>query len=258
MNNLEQPNQSMVAYLDGDLSGDELNDFEKLLASNVDMQEELENLKIARLAVQHYGLKEQVAAVHQDMMAEFKNNSNQSPSKGKSYLFIRSTMKIAASILFFLVLFAGYQYTTVKSSKLFSDNYQPYVWSTERGEAPSSIESYYIGKNFNKVIALLNNNPQPNAQELFLGGQACLSLKQPEKAIRQFNRVLTDTTVVNYYKDDAEYYLALSYLANGEHLKAKVLLEKIYQDKDHLYHDQVGYATILKLKILAFKDDHKK
>ena len=38
---------------------------------------------------------------------------------------------------------------------------------------------------------------------------------------------------------------------------AKPLLEKIYADHEHLYHDQVSYWTLLKVKLLVFKTSSK-
>src|SRR5476651_1052165 len=144
MNNSDEPNPTMIRYLDGELTGTELAEFERLLESDLALQAEFENLQIAKLAVMNYGLKSQVASVHRTMIDEFKQAAPQ-PIKSGLYPFVRATMRIAAVLFVFVLLFAGYQFATVSSSKLFTDNNLPYDISVARGgTAPSFIEDAYV------------------------------------------------------------------------------------------------------------------
>jgi hypothetical protein len=254
MNNSEQSTEKMVQYLDGELAGEELIAFERSLAENPEMQAELANLKLAKLAVQHYGLKQQVASVHHHMMNELKNDP--AGTRTGIYALIRSTMRIAAGLFILLFLFGLYEFIIVSPSKLSQENYRPYELSVDRGAAASSaIEKAYTNNDFKGVISNLEKNTNLVVKDHFLGAQAYLFTHQYAKAITEFNIVLHDTS--GHYKDDAEYYLALSYLQNNEPVNAKQLLDKIYNDKDHLYHDRVTYWTMLKLKLLIIKNPGK-
>jgi hypothetical protein len=256
MNNSEPLDEKLVQYLDGELSGDELSAFENLLGENTELKAEYENLKLAKLAVEHYGLKAQVASLHGTMMDDVKN-SNSNPSVYKSYPFIRNTLKIAASLFLFLFLFTAWQYITVTPSKLIDENYQPYKVSVARGEASASVlENDFSNGNYNLVISDYKKLTQPGVKDHFLTGQAYLSLHQPANAIREFNAVY-DNPGNQDFKDDAEYYMAISYLENNELLKAKQLFNKIRDDKDHLYHKKVSYWTMLRLNLLIFKNHSK-
>lgn len=250
--NSEEPDDKLIQYLDGELNGEELDAFEKLLARDPLLTEKLRSFELARQVVQHYGLKQQVSTVHGTMMAELRND----PSKlsgGRVYPFIRITMRVAASLLLLCVLFSVYQFMAVSSSKLAQDGYHTYDLSVTRGEETYSIiERSYLDKNFTAVIRELSKSTSPTVNEHFLGGQAYLVTHQPAKAIDEFKRVVGDQSAT--YKEDAEYYLGISYLQNDQPEKAKTLFEKIYLDKDHLYHDQVTMWTMFKLRLLLIKD----
>ncbi|WPU91565.1 hypothetical protein SNE25_19810 [Mucilaginibacter sabulilitoris] len=252
MDNNGQPNEKLIRYLDGELTGEALSAFEKLLTEDADMRAELENLQAAKLVVQHYGLKQQVASVHQEMMNEFRNEGAKSIQR-KSYPFIRYTMRIAAGLFVLLFLFGAYEYITVSPSRLSADHYRPYEPGVERGAKETSVvEKAYTNKDYYEVISGVEKNKKHTVKDYFLSAQAYLVTQQFSSAIREFNTVLRDSS--GNYKDDAEYYLAITYLRNNEPAKTKPLFEKIYHDSDHLYHDRVTCFTLLKLKLLLIKN----
>jgi hypothetical protein len=251
MDNSEQTDEKLMQYLDGELTGEELSAFKQVLNNNPDMHARLESLELAKTVVQHYGLKQQVSAVHHQMMAELKNELSGN-SRGKIYPLLRLTMKIAAGVIIFIFFFAAYEWVTVSSSGLAESNYYPYELSVDRGAAGSSaIEQAYADHNFKEVILNLEKDTAPSEKDHFLGGQAYLATHQVAKAIREFNKVLLDSR--GRYRDDAEYYLALSYLQNDQPLEAQKLVDQIYRDKDHLYHDRLSYWTRLRLQLLILK-----
>jgi len=252
--NNQQPDDKMMRYLDGELSGKDLQDFEKSLAESPAMMTELDNLRLAKLAVEHYGLKQQVGSVHKQMMAEF-NDEVAKTSRPKLFSLMRVSMRVAAALLTALVLFGGYQYVVVSSSKLLpAGNYE---LSVTRGEAAvSPIEKYYQDKDYNKVISEYQKSRSADNELLLLAGISYYKTGQAGRAIPEFKKI-TGNTATDNYRDDAEYYLALSYLGINEPANAKIWLEKIYKDKDHLYHDKVTWWTMLRLKMLIAKNPGK-
>ena len=253
MDNNPQPTEKIIQYLDGDLTGEELEQFEASLSNDPQVREELENLTLAKKAVQSYGLKNQVASVHRDMMNEL-NKGGERTLESRIYPFVRASLKIAASLLIISVSIGLYQYVTITPSKLYQDNYSPYQVSVSRGEvAVSNLEKAYLNKDFNQAISIFEKMAQPGAKDYFLSSQAYMATHQPGKAIAGFNKLLIINSPENNLHDDAEYYLASSYLENNEPKKAEPILEKIYGDKDHLYHDRVSYWELIKLRLLVFK-----
>jgi tetratricopeptide (TPR) repeat protein len=56
-----------------------------------------------------------------------------------------------------------------------------------------------------------------------------------------------------YFEDEAEYYLAMNYLATGQAAPAVELLDKIKADPRHVYHARVMQMSALDLSILRMK-----
>lgn len=257
MDNNESYTEKLIQYMDGDLTGGELESFEKQLSENGELQQELENLTLAKMAIRSYGLKSRVASVHREMMNEF-NKTAEKPAENRIYPFMRSTLKYAASIFLVLCSAVIYLYITASPSALYKENYEPYKLSVTRGESSAStIEKDFDSGNYNVVISDFTKITNPGNKENFLAAQAYQSTHHLDKAIDAFNHVLSSPVSDNTFKDDAAYYLALTYLENNQPLKAKPIFEKIYEDHDHLYHDKVSYWTILKLKLLTLKSSEK-
>ncbi|MCR8557792.1 tetratricopeptide repeat protein [Mucilaginibacter sp. BJC16-A38] len=251
MDSSEQQTEKITRYIDGELTGDELKDFELLVNSNPALQSELQNFELAKKAVRHYGLKQQVALEHAVMMRELRGGAN-TPGGSKIIPFLRYTMRIAAVLLVMIIAVSTYEFLSVSPKNILSAS-EPYALSIERGaEQTSAIEKAYAEKAYPNVIGIFEKETQPAAKDEFLAGASFLALNQPAKAVRAFEPVVNASTT-SPYKEDAEYYLGLSYLQNNEPAKAKTILEKIHGDKDHLYHDRVSYFTLLKVDLLMLK-----
>ena len=246
----------LIRYLDRELAADEHTALELRLSSNPLLSHELQNLRHAQEAVSRFGLQQQVASVHSLMMLEFKNGNLQ-PRAGRRIL--RMTMRIAA-ILVFVIAGAGmYYYVTLSSGKLANENYAAYSFRTERGltTSVSAIEEAYQQKKFDTVIYKLKSTPSPTVKEYFFGGLAYFEKNDAPGAIMQFNSLIekNNRNSTTDFHEEAEYYLALSYLKNNDASNALPLFEKIHGDKLHRYHDKVSRWFIRKLKILRWKQN---
>jgi len=256
MDNSESYSEKLIQYMDGELADSELETFEKLLSENSELQEELKNLELAKLAIRSYGLKSQVASVRREMMDELEEHKK--PAENKIYPFMRSTLKYAASIFLVLCSIGIYMYASTSSSKLYKENYEPFKLSISRGEnATTSLEKAFNAGHYNDVISTFKTIENPGSKEDFLVAQAYLSTQQLGKAIQSFKQVLNTPESINTFKEDASYYLALAYIESNQPLKALPIFKKIHSDPDNLYHDKVSYWTLLKLKLLTFKSPEK-
>ena len=251
MNDKGPHTETIINYLDGELTGDDLKQFEALLAADVAVRRELENIQLAQSVVNGYGLRAQVASLHGEMMAEL---GKEDVKPGTIYRFIRPALKIAAGLLLVLSAAGVYEYVTVSPAKLYNENYGPYKESISRGAAETSaLEKAYIDSNPALVISLYSKMNNTTDKAKFLTGQSYLATHQYIQAIRLFNTIINSPASDGLFKDDAEYYLALSYVQYNEVAKAEPIFKKIYDDKDHPYHDRISYWTLLKVKLLALK-----
>ena len=254
MSTNSQHTETIIQYLDGELSGAELKQFEELLAADNTVQQELENLKLAQQAIISYGLKAEVASLHHEMMEELK--AEPKASANKIYPFIRASLKIAASLFLVMSAVGIYQYLTVSSAQLYNQNYHPFTISISRGATEgSALEKAYAAGQPATVISLFEKETNADYKTEFLAAQSYLATKNVSKAISIFNQIMNKAD--GAYKDDAEYYLALSYIENKQPGQALAIMDKIHQDKYHPYNDRFSFWTIFKLKLLILKNGGK-
>jgi tetratricopeptide (TPR) repeat protein len=255
MNNNFTNTDLLVQYLDSELSPEETLKLENELKQNTVLQQELENLTLAKDAVKMYGLKQQVGAILVEMMN--KPAATEKPAKtGMVRSLARRSMKIAATLLVVLLGFGVYQYVSVSPDKLFTEKYQPYSLSVSRGSAGAdAMENAYKERNYNAVINLFTGLQNAGQKENFLAGLAYQATNDYTKSIVSFNKVLSlnNAAGAGIFKDDAEYYLALSYLKNKEIKSALPLFAGIRNNPDHLYNDKVTAGFMRRMKILDWK-----
>ena len=251
MNENSTHTEKLIQYLDGELQGEEFEILQKDLANDQSLREELENLQLAREAAHRYGLKSRINDIHSEMMQEIKQDK---PVKSTVIrMFAQYGLRVAAVLIALVGLSALYQYFTASPEKLFSENYQPYSIHETRGIPVNSrlLENYRHG-NMDSVIMEFNSLSVPEPEEYILTGIAFLESNQPGKAIGTFNKLIQQNAdaKTDFFEDDAEYYLAMSYLKNGEPHKALPILEKIQADPSHPYNSRLSKWFILKVKSL--------
>ncbi|HPG12248.1 MAG TPA: tetratricopeptide repeat protein [Chitinophagaceae bacterium] len=244
--------EKLIRYLDGELNEAEKQGIEAQLASDKALKEELDSLLLAREAVKQYGLQQRVASVHQEMMA-----TEQAPvrSIGNRNRFVRYSLSIAAGIILVAGLFFAYNFFTISSSGVFSDNYQAYELPTFRGDDNNempAMEKAFREKKYTEVVQIDPQRPF-TASENFYRGMAFIELKNDSAARASLQSVVknTDSQVTDNIKDAAEYYLALVCIRHKDYKEALEYLQKIRNNDTHTYHERVSASMIRKVKFLA-------
>jgi tetratricopeptide (TPR) repeat protein len=140
-------------------------------------------------------------------------------------------------------LTAYYMYLRLSANDLYTQHYHPYHLHLARGESDKSLikEAYGSGK-LDSVISRANSIKDLEPEEYLLTGIAYLEKNQAAKAIETFQMLIEKNKKTNtdFFEDDAEYYLAMSYLNNHETQKAIPIFEKIQSDPDHKYNSDVS------------------
>lgn len=244
----------IVQYLDGELQGTAKDNFEKELAGDVSLQQEYDSLLLTRASVRHYGLKQQVAGIHQQMMQEMQAPVRKMSSTRKT---IRYVISIAASLLLIVTGYLAYNFINLSSEKVYNDNYQAFDLSTTRDANTSltAIETAYKAKDYKEVVRIHNSKEDVSVKGEFLNGAAAMELKDYSSAITSFKKVI-DTNKqagTNILNDDAEYYLALSYIHNKDYDYALDLMRQIKDDPAHLYNAKITGQLIRQVKMLKWR-----
>jgi tetratricopeptide (TPR) repeat protein len=244
----------LVRYLDGELTETEKENLEKRLSEDPALKLELENLEITREAILQYGLKQKVAGIHQEMMKEIRTPVRKMSSTRR---ILRYSIAAAASIILVIGGFLLYNFVTLSSEKIFASRYQVYELSNTRstGTNERPIEKAYREKNYAEVKRIHNSGEDNSPKAEFLNGMAFLETKPLANAINSFNELLelnkqSENPVLN---DEAEYYLALTYIRNRDYDLALTLLQKIREDSSHLYHAKVTPKLIRQVRTLKWR-----
>ena len=254
-NSTHNMSEKLVQYLDGELTGAEIESLEKQLAVDNKLNEELESLKATREAVKIYGLQQKVAGIHTQMMKEM-----QAPVRkmNPARRIIRYSIAVAASVVLILGSIIGYNFYNLSSSKVFSSNYHSYELSTLRDidtQQVSPVEKAYRDKDFKKAVELFDGHSSVLVKESFLAGMSYMELGDNAKAIDEFKNVIAENekNKTTLFNDEAEYYLALTYIRNKDYDFALVLLRGIKENSDHLYHKNINGKLMRQVKMLKWR-----
>ncbi len=257
MNNNNLNTDTLLEYLDNELSVESKRKLEAQMEDNTELQQELEHLVLAKGAVKSYGMKQHISNIHKEMMAEMGDSKTTLKEKGIVRRMVKFSMKIAASVLIGLICLGVYQYTTVSDDKVFNNNYDAYTLNTSRSATDNTtIEKLYQEKNYESVINLYAAITDASAKEIFLVGMSFMEIKNYSKAIESFNKVLAinKTNQSTNYMDDAQYFLAMSYLKSSIIKSAYPIFEAIKNNKEHLYNDKMTTRFMYSLWLLKIKN----
>jgi tetratricopeptide (TPR) repeat protein len=256
MDNSTPQNELLMKYLDDEMTSAEKEEFEKRLSDDADLQQEFENLLAARQAVRMYGLKHEVHGMHQQMMRELRPGGTIRRISSTRRI-VRYSLSVAASLLVLVIGIVAYNFYKLSSERLYNDQYHLYELSSLRGNEnrASELEKAYQEKKYNEVIADRRALTNPSAKDLFLSGIAYLETGNAAAAINSFKSVIEKnrtghTAILN---DEAEYYLALSYLRNKNYDQALDLMRAIRSNPGHLYHDQFSRSFVRKVSMLKWR-----
>lgn len=251
------PNQNqyqLIDYLDRTLTEQEMREVEALIQTDNDTQQQWQHLQMAVQAVEYAALYEQVAKVKEEYKAAVAVYT--APVTTGRVKRMTMAFRIAASFLILFSAMAVYKYVATNSADVYKQAYLSYDLNTKRsGGTVNELEQAYRAKNWQAVLNTYSTLTQKDNKARFLAGMAHMELKQFAAAAQQFEEVLTQNaqTGDDYFHDEAEYYLAMSYLALNKVKDALPLIEKIRADKAHQFHEQADRIAAMDLKIISFK-----
>ncbi len=247
----------LIDHLDNLLfSGVSSSAADEWIRTDEDIAKNWHSLLFAVDGIREAGLYAQVAAVKKQYEAQQAIASKHASGIVRS--MSRNSYRVAACFLLVVGAATIYKYNTVSSGSVYNEYYSSFELNTNRGsEAEDLIEQAFRNKNWEEVISL-SNAPRPRPiKAQFLAASANMELKKYDKAIDAFKQIIAanEKSGDSYFQDEAEYYLAMSCLANNEATKALPILEKIKADKNHLYNETVKNMSTIDLKVLDFKSD---
>jgi hypothetical protein len=270
--------RKLVDHLDESRTGRTSASLERLIDQDPEAAQEWYYMNLAVDAVRNTGLHQQVADVKESLRLEQQapaksgnpepymlvpanqtpQPANQKPAGGIVRTIGRYSFRAAACILVVASSTVIYKYVTVSSSSLYDRYFNGYALGTSRGETTETrVEHAYNAKDWNSVLSIADAAGAKDNQIEFLAGMADLQLNRCDDAITHFEQVIAANAQAStdYYQDEAEYYLAISWLACKKVNQAMPILEKIKADPHHQYHQKVANMSFFDLRMAQYKEN---
>jgi len=245
----------LINYLDRALEENEMRAIEELMNTDTETRMQYQYLQLAVRAVEYAALYDQVAAVRKDFKTIRPAQVIQGylGRKGPRW---RTLYRAAACLFLFAAGIAAIKFTTTTGTRIYDKAFMPYTLHISRGiNGGNEIEKLYRNQNWTQVISVYNTIAEKDNKTLFLAGVAYLQLKQYVLANQRFEQVLLRNAKAgdDYFEEEAQYYLALGYLANNRVSAAVTILQTIRANKNHLYFEQANAISSTSLHILSYK-----
>jgi tetratricopeptide (TPR) repeat protein len=261
--------RKLVDHLDESRTGRISAELENIIDRDPEATQEWYYLNLAVEALHNTGLHDQVGSVKESLYSSTESfiavpaNQPAPNDIGKrSGGIVRSigkySFRAAACILIVASSTVVYKYLSISSSSLYTRYFSTYALGTSRGEATEPpIVQAYNSKDWNTVLSLAGNAGTKDNQSEFLAGMADLQLNRCDDAITHFEQVIAANAQAStdYYQDEAEYYLAISWLACQKVNQAMPILEKIKANPNHQYHQKVVKMSFFDLRLAQYKEN---
>ena len=234
------------------------------LSENPEAAQEWHYLNVAVGAIRDAGLYEQVSVVRsawkigQEGLRMVSATETPKPTGAVQSIYRKYILRAAALILVISSSAFLYKYLSISSQSLYDRYYSGYELNTSRGAGDEQpIVKAYDAKDWSGVLSLARTAKSKDNQADFLAGMADLELKKYDDAITHFEQIIAVNTHAgtDFYQDEAEYYLAISWLAHGKVNEAMPILEKIRADVHHQYHEKVAKMSFFDLRLAQYKEN---
>ncbi|HXD77210.1 MAG TPA: hypothetical protein VN616_05350 [Puia sp.] len=253
--------EQLIDHLDSTRKGIAAEEIDARIAADPETDQEWKELRLAVDAVEQAAIFDHVNGVR----TAFRTNQTvtaTTPVSANSGGVVRSmtrlAMRAAAVILVLGASAVIYKYSVTSASGIYSQYYTPYDLNTSRGAstAQDDMESAYKAHNWSKVDEAFRKKKNRDNKSYFLEGMADMEARRYDEAIGMFQQVMAANSLSgsDYFEDEAEFYLAMSWLARNDVKEAMPLIDKIRADKNHLYHDVVEKMSSMDLRIAAYKN----
>ena len=250
--------QTLIDYLDNKLEGDELLKTEQLLREDSTAAEELKNLLFSVELIREAGVAAEVATARKDfhsgaIVRQIKNEQHTAIVRP---MFAHRLLRIAVLIVILVGAVVIHRYAVTSTNSVFDEHFSSFDLNSSRGtSSDGEIELAYRNKDWTAVKNNFKALSLRPPKVWFLAGMAEMETKNYEVAIADFKEVIkiNETASEKYYQDEAEYYLAMSYIASGNAVAGVDILRKIRNDKNHLYNRKANEISAMDLKLMEFK-----
>jgi hypothetical protein len=249
---MQPDNEILIDYLDEQLNKEEADQMERALQKDIDLNRELQYLKLAIDTVRLDAIKHKVVSVRQ---LHVKRSTVEPAAPAILRTMYKTGLRVAAVIVFFLCVATIYKYTSVSNQSFYDKQFSGYELGNSRGgESHEAEDDAYRNKQWNEVISIYKTGTDRTNRQSFLAAMAEMQLNHFQNAISLFENILNSKTGDTTYLEESDYYLSLAYLMNHESDKAIPIINKIKANPNHTYYPLVSKFSSIDLKIIELKN----
>jgi len=232
----EIKDQRIQEYLEGNLKGENLKDFENRLQQDPALAAEVQEYQQLELGLHSIGAEQ-----FKNEVSQWEEAYQKTQRTDHKVFTLRRYYAVAATIA--LLIVAGIYFlrnTPPDMDQLYAQNYVPYEdMILDRGASSEGAQSFLIAgmEAYNhqqyalaeeNLQAYLREEPTHYGAALYLG-IAQMELNQFDEAASNFDLALQDPK----FAQQAQWYLSLLYLKSQQPEKAKTTLQAIAQNPQH-------------------------
>ncbi len=164
----------------------------------------------------------------------------------------RRVMQAAAAILLLAGAWGLYSVGSYSTGQMLADMQTGYSLNTSRAGAAQpedELVAAFRAGNYAATVAAYRQMTTASSREMFLAGYAMMQLKDYKQAAVTFEKLLQQNQQSGepLYSDDGEYYLAQCYLQLQQPAKAFPIMQRIYNNEQHTYHEKISTRQLIKV-----------
>ncbi|HEY8733873.1 MAG TPA: hypothetical protein VIL90_04860 [Puia sp.] len=248
---MQSDNEILIDYLDKQLNPEESARVEEIIKKDSETASELQYLQLAINTVRLDAINQRVHAIRK---TTGKSQPAEKPASGIIRSMFKNSMRVAAIAILVIGVAVLYKYVSVNDQSVYNKQFVAYELSNMRGTESGNDETVaYQDKNWNRVIEIFKEEKNTSNQAVFLAAMSEMQLNHFSESIVLFKKILDMKSGDMSYREEAEYYLSLSYLMNHEENEALHMIGKIKADPSHTYYPLVSGISALDLKIIDLK-----
>ena len=227
----EEQYEQIEAYINGKMTDDERQEFKTKMNLDSTLQQEVQLHQELSQA-----LSEKEVMELENLLAEVGQsyeNEDSTDTSGKVVSLFRKYRALAAAVAILVVGTILFQLATGGEADLYAKYHEPFpsyleVRSGEPGDKPlqQAIDAYKSG-DYATAKQVFDSLPQEDLSIKFYASLSALEAGFIQDAIKGLEAVASDANAT--YRQQAEWYLALAYLKNGDLEKTRSTLQKIVQ-----------------------------
>jgi tetratricopeptide (TPR) repeat protein len=237
-------------YLGGRLNQEEKSAFEQRISAETALAEQVALQRKITAGLQSAGRLSMLALLKEEdaKMPAYQPEEEVAPAAEAKTISFNPTSRqmyywAAAAVLLLMVPVFMLLRNNESGEKLAGQYFHPHEnqWVSTDGDSSLSaqaMEHYEEGK-YALALPILEKmlgNDTADAEVQFYKGNSHLALKHTKEAIQCFETVLG--MPANKYTQEAEWYLALSYVQADDEKQAKKILKGILENQKHPYHKE--------------------